>query len=102
MGSTLDVIEALLQREGKPELREKALAIKSKAVQDSIGRGNPSDDLKSAAGEIYNNLKLLLDLKHPGGNKDAFMRDTLSPLIIPGMETYSALKADIIDKITSI
>ncbi len=58
--------------------------------------------LKSAAGEIYNNLKQLLDLQHPGGNKDAFMKDTLSPLIAPGMETYLALKVDIIDKITSI
>ena len=96
-----DVIDALLECEGKPELREQALAIKSEAIRNSIGRGHPSDDLKSAAGEIYNNLKQLLDLKHPGGNKDAFMRDTLSPLIVPDMETYLALKTDIIDKINS-
>ena len=96
-----DVIEALLQREGKPELREQALTIKSKALKNSIVRGNRSDDLKSAVGEIYNNLKQLLDLKHPGGNKDAFMKDILSPLIVPGMETYQALKVDIVDKVTS-
>ena len=96
-----DVIEALLRREGKPELRDKALQVKSDAIQNSIQRGNPTDDLKSAAGQIYNGLRLLLDIQHPGGNKDAFMRDTLSPLIVPGMETYQALKSDIVDRIRS-
>ena len=97
-----EVIEALVHKEGKPELRERAIEIKTAAMQDSTSRGNPSDDLKSAAGEIYNNLKLLLDIQHPGGNKDAFMRDTLSPLIRPEMETYQALKADIVDKVTGV
>ncbi len=41
-----EVIEALLQREGKPELRDQALAIKSRAIQNSVARGNPSDDLR--------------------------------------------------------
>ena len=27
------------------------------------------------------------------------MRDTLSPLIVPGMETYAALKSDVVDQI---
>ena len=97
-----EVIEVLLQREGKLEFLEQALAIKSEAIQNSVVRGNPSDNLKSAAGEIYDNLRHLLDTKHPGGNKDAFMKDTLSPLIVPNMETYRALKADIVDKITGI
>ena len=97
-----EVIEALAQKEGKPELREQALEIKAAAMQNSTARGNPSDDLKSAAGEIYNKLRLLLDIHHPGGDKDAFMKDTLSPLIVPGMETYQELKADIVDKVTGV
>ena len=96
-----DVIEALLQREGKTELRNQALQIKADALKASIQRGNRTDDLKSAAGEIYNGLKKLLDLQHPGGDKDAFMKDTLSRLVVPGMETYQALKSDIVDKIRS-
>ena len=96
-----DVIEALLQREGKTELHGQALQIKVDALQDSIQRGNRTDDLKSAAGDIYNGLKNLLDLQHPGGDKDAFMKDTLSRLVVPGMETYQALKSDIVDKIRS-
>ena len=94
-----DVIEALLHREGKVELRDQALKLKSEALHDSIQRGNRTDDLKSAAGDIYNGLKNLLDLQHPGGDKDAFMKDTLSRLIVPGMETYQILKSDVVDKI---
>ena len=30
------------------------------------------------------------------------MKDTLSPLIVPGMETYQELKADIVDKVTGV
>ena len=78
------------------------LEIKAVAMQNSTARRNPSDDLKSAAGEIYNNLRLLLDIEHPGGDKDAFMKNTLSPLILPGMETYHALKSDIIDKVKGV
>ena len=96
-----DVLEALLQREGKLEFRDQALQLKAEALQDSIQRGNRTDDLKSAAGDIYNGLKNLLDLQHPGGDKDAFMKDTLSRLVVPGMETYQALKSDIVDKIRS-
>ena len=29
------------------------------------------------------------------------MKDTLSRLVVPGMETYQALKSDIVDKIRS-
>ena len=94
-----DVIEALLDREGKPELLGDALQIKVDALQSSVNRGNPTDDLKSAAGGVYKGLKQLLDLQHPGNNQDAFMRDTLSTLVVPGMETYQALKSDIVDKI---
>jgi len=94
-----DVIEALVKREGKETLLDKALQIKKKAIDNSVARGNPYDDLKSAAGEIYDGLKKLLQLERCGNNADAFMRDTLARLITPGMETYKQLKADIIDKI---
>ena len=94
-----DVIEALVQKVEKPKLLDEALQIKQRALRQSFERGRPRDDLKSAAGEIYNGLRQLLELEHPGGNKDAFMKDTLSPLIVPGMQTYQMLKADIVDRI---
>ena len=97
-----DVIEELVKKEGKPQLRQQALDIKDTAMQNSTDRGNPPDDLKSAAGEIYEKLVPLLDIQNPGGNKDAFMRDTLSPLIVPGMDTYQSLKSDIVDKVMGV
>ena len=94
-----DVIEALLRRENKLDLLDKATAIKAVAITQSIARNNAPDDTKSAAGKIYTELKALLGLKRCGNNTDAFMRDTLAPLIVPGMPTYIALHKAIIDRL---
>ncbi|KAF0246184.1 MAG: hypothetical protein FD180_926 [Planctomycetota bacterium] len=94
-----DVIEALVIREGKKSLLADALKIKADAITGSVVRGHAHDDLKSAAGEIYSNLKRLLSLQRPGNNTDAFMRDTLAPLVLPGMPSYQKLKMAIVDKI---
>lgn len=94
-----DVIEALLIREGKQTLLPDALKIRSDAIAKSVARGNSPDDLKSAAGDTYTGLKQLLNLQRSGNNTDAFMRDTLAPLIVPGMQSYMKLKTAIVDKI---
>ena len=95
-----DVIEALVESVGKGELLGEALKIKKDALSNSVARANAADDLKSAAGEIYTQLKALLGLQRCGNNTDAFMRDTLAPLIAPGMATYEKLKKDVIDRIS--
>lgn len=94
-----DVIEALLCREKKESQLSEALQIKQQALANSVARSNPPDDLKSAAGEIYVELKRLLGLQRCGNNTDAFMRDTLAPLVVPPMQTYKALKSAVIDKL---
>jgi len=95
-----DVIEALVASVGKPELLDEALKVKKDALSESVGRGNASDDLKSAAGEIYKRLKALLDLRQCGNNVDTFLRDTLAPLILPGMDTYDQLRVDVIERLS--
>jgi hypothetical protein len=94
-----DVIEALVIKEQKQALLADALKIRADAIAASVQRGNSADDLKSAAGEIYTGLKKLLGLQRCGNHTDAFMRDTLAPLILPGMPTYQALKSAVIDKV---
>jgi len=94
-----DVIEALVTSVGKPELLDKALEVKQEAITESVGRGNAADDLKSAAGKIYTQLKTLLGLQQCGNTADAFMRDTLAPLIGPGMDTYERLRVDVIERL---
>ena len=58
-----DVINALVTAVGKPELLEQALEIKRMAISASVARGNRNDDLKSAAGDIFNKLRHLLALE---------------------------------------
>jgi len=94
-----DVIEALINRENKQTMKVDALKLKADALTASAGRGNSADDLKSAAGEIYTGLKNLLGLQRAGNNTEAFMRDTMATLIVPGMQTYNDLKVAIIDKL---
>ena len=94
-----DVIAALLTREQKATQMPAALQIKQQAIANSTSRGNQADDLKSASGEIYTELKKLLGLQRCGNSTDAFMRDTLAPLIAPPMATYETLKAAIIDRL---
>jgi energy-coupling factor transporter ATP-binding protein EcfA2 len=92
-----EVIEALVISTNQPTLIPVAIQIKQEELTASIARGNPPDDLKSAAGNIYTRLKALLQLTRCGNNKDEFMRDTLAPLINPAMQCYTDLKAIIID-----
>jgi energy-coupling factor transporter ATP-binding protein EcfA2 len=94
-----DVIEALVTRENQQGTLTAAMKIKRDALANSLARGNAGDDLKSAAGEIYTGLKQLLGLQRCGNNADAFMCHSLAPLITPGMVSYQALKAAIVDKI---
>ena len=94
-----DVIEALVSNAGEPAQLAEALQIKRDALQKSAENGKPANDLKAAAGTIYVGLKQLLDLRQAGSNSDWFMRDTMAPLIVPGMATYDDLEADILDKL---
>lgn len=50
-------------------------------IAASTARGNAADDIKSASGEIYVELKRILNMTKCGNTKDAFFRDTLAPLI---------------------
>ena len=95
-----DVIDALVQSTGKPELLDAAIRIKQDALAESVkSRHNPPDDLKSAAGETYIGLKQLLALQRCGNSTDTFLRDTLAPLIVPAMKTFLDLKKDVLNRV---
>lgn len=91
-----DVIEALVTHVNQAEKLAPALEVRRQALASSVARGNPADDLKSAAGEAFVGLKALLGLTRAGNDKDAFMRDTLAPLLVPGMQSYDELAATIL------
>jgi predicted ATPase len=87
-----EILTALCAKVEKPDRAAEVLAAKVQAMKDSIARGNPSDDVKSAAGIIYNESKRILALTGCGNYVEAFCRDTLAPLVVPSTETYRLLK----------
>jgi predicted ATPase len=86
-----EVLRKLCGSLGMPERTDACLAVKETAIAASISRGNASDDVKSAAGSIFVELKRLLDITRGGNNVCAFMRDTLAPLITRDMAVYHEL-----------
>lgn len=90
-----EILSKLCDSLGKAELFESVKQAKEYAITESIGRGNPSDDIKSASGKIFTEIKRILQINRGGNTKDAFFRDTLVPLITPDTHIYQELKQEI-------
>ena len=80
---------------GKADKGDELMAEKKRILDQRTG--DAPDDLKPASGQIYNACKRVLELANPGNDAKSFMRDTLAPLIEPGMAVYDDLKRDIFD-----
>lgn len=90
-----EILTKLCNIVGKPELVSTVMFAKQDAINESIGRGNASDDIKSASGKIFTEVKRILQITRGGNTKDAFFRDTLVPLITPDTQIYQELKQEI-------
>ena len=88
-----EVLERLAKSVGKDD-KGAELSAKKKSIRKSRP-DDPPDDLKPSSGQIYLACKQILGLTQPGNHTKIFMRDTLAPLIEPGMKVYGDLKADI-------
>lgn len=87
-----ELIIKLCKNCGKEDKIEEALKTKKLKIQESIARGNPIDDVKSAAGSISVELKNLLSLTSCGNTTEAFLRDTMAPLITDDTAVYKELE----------
>lgn len=94
-----EVLTALAVAHNCAHLVSDLLKLKADALEASVARGNAPDDLKSATGDIYVGAKKLLALTQCGNTVEAFMRDTLAPLITPGSTVYRDLEATIFSRI---
>ena len=94
-----EVLTALASARGLDERTDELLA-KKQAILDATTDRAP-DDLKPARGKIFEACKRILDLTQPGNTTPAFMRDTLAPLLKPGMTVYEELKHDIFGEATT-
>jgi predicted ATPase len=87
-----EVLDTFCQQESRPADLPALLNAKQQALAASATRGNPIDDMKSAAGEFYNDARKLLQLVGRGNDYRAFARSHLAPLIRPGTSVYEELK----------
>ena len=87
-----EVIEEYLKTIHQQDRLSEALKIKSDALQASISRDNAPDDLKSASGTFFTELKKQFGLTRVGNNADSFMRDTLAPVIKPEMNVFKEIE----------
>jgi predicted ATPase len=90
-----EVLTRLCETKGQPEKVAAVLGIKQDALKDSYERrGNQPDDLKSAAGDVFTHTVKALALVGAGNDTQAFLRDTLAPLV-PGTVACDELRQDI-------
>lgn len=90
-----EIIKKLCLSLNQEDKFEECIKAKNQALDESIKRGNPSDDIKSASGEIYLSLKKILSLNQCGNTKDAFLRDTMTPLITEDTNIFKELETEI-------
>ena len=90
-----EVLQKLYEQHERPAGVSTAISNKESFVAESKLRGNPLDDIKSAAPQIYVFLKNDLGLTGCGNDQLSFASQCLAPLIEPGMDTYETLKKDI-------
>lgn len=90
-----EIIRKLCTKFDKEDLIEPCLHAKQTAMNESVARGNPSDDTKSASGKIFTEIKRILGLTQCGNNKCAFLRDTMAPLVTEETTVYQQIEHDI-------
>lgn len=90
-----EIIEKLCVSVSRPDLIETCIEHKEQAMNESNRRGNPPDDVKSASGQIFIDLKRILNITQCGNNKGAFLRDTMTPLITEETKIYQDLEKEI-------
>ena len=90
-----EIITKLCLEAGKEEHVEACLDAKVTAIHESVARGNPVDDVKSASGKIFTEIKRILGLTQCGNNKCVFLRDTMAPLITEETQVYQEIESEI-------
>lgn len=90
-----EILVSLFLKHNKGDQIFRMLDEKKQALENSQGRGRPHDDIKSAAGEIFNAVKATLGASGLGSNYNIFCRDIMAPLVTPDTIVYKQLKEDI-------
>lgn len=87
-----EVLHGLCASVNKEDRTEAIMGALDEAIALSVARGNDGDDMKRAAGQFYVRARQILGLTQAGNSTEAFLADTLAPLITPSMQVYEELK----------
>jgi hypothetical protein len=87
-----EVLVKLCVKMGRADQIDAVMDAKTASLTAAAER-HPPDHMKAASGRLFSKIKLILGVQ--GKSSNAFMRDVLAPLIIPGMEIYDELKRDL-------
>lgn len=90
-----ETARALAISRGQPELAERMAAALTQAIADSVAKGGDPDNMKDAASYFAKHARSILNLQWPGNTTEAFLIDTLLPLVVPGTTAYEELKVDV-------
>jgi putative AbiEii toxin of type IV toxin-antitoxin system len=90
-----EVLTALCAKYSHPEKAQDLIAVRDATLAKGIKDHQwASDDYKRARGATVTAARSLLGITQ-GGSGDAFLRDTVAPLLNPGMTAYEELRDDI-------
>ena len=95
-----EVIQALATSVGKADKTAELLAEKNRIHTAKIAIGSSQDNLKPGSHDIYIACNKILGLNQYGNDAKEFARETLAPLIKPGLAVYEELKSDVFGAIT--
>lgn len=90
-----EALEALCTSVQKPEKLNEVLAAKQNQHTESVNRGNDPDDWKSPSGQISVECRRILGLTGGGNSREAFLADTVAPLIRPEFRVFQELRQDV-------
>ncbi len=98
-----ELLSALAATNNQIEKSEQIIQAKNDELTESSSppRNNPIDDLKSCSGKIYTESKRILSLTQCGNNADAFLKDTLAPLLTEELSAYKELESHFSDFFTN-
>ena len=91
-----EILRKLCESASFPEKVSQIIQARDDELRKQGGR---LDDFKKARGVVYNECKNQLKLTKSGNTVEAFMRDTLAPLVTPETKVYKELREIIFDLI---
>jgi len=90
-----EILEKLCENKNRTDAKDIILSAKNDLLAALKLQRKPVDDVKSIRGQLYTTVKKELELTGQGNTADAFAKQVLAPLIVPGTTTYQALHAEI-------